>query len=219
MKKINIITTILASTMIITAQLNAADQPSTTDAESKITALQKELANATNEAAKKIVEAMIIRDTEDQNEKIKTTQEGIITTTKQTLKETYDEIKTKIDQEQKNTSYFSQFISGTKKAGEYVRPFLLPFTPWSGGPESDQKKDLARSIIAELEKKKIEQPKKEKYFNTEIKKQQFISGNSIGTLKSAAAVAAILGAASLLDKYTGFFSSTGAIRNSIQSAD
>jgi len=59
MKKINIITTILASTMIITAQLNAADKPSSTDAESNITALQKELADATNEAADNITKEII----------------------------------------------------------------------------------------------------------------------------------------------------------------
>jgi len=219
MKKINIISTILASVMIISAQLNAADQLSPTDAESNITALQKELADATNEAAKEIVKAMLIRDEKDQNKPTKIEQEAIITDIKKTLKETYDTIKAQINQEQKNTSYFSQFISGAKKAGKYV-PYFVPPMGWlTGGPQyTDQEKDLARAIIIELEKKKTTQPEKKEYFNAEIEKQQIISGNPIGTLKIFAAAMTTLGAVSLLHKYTGFLTNRG-VSGSLQSAD
>ncbi len=138
MKAIKQFSLILTLTIIIAMQINATDQPqqskteeiqpSTNIAASKITDLQKKLDNATNQAAKEIVEAMLIRDEKDQIESIKTKQENIIKTTKEKLITTYDTIKKQIDEEQKNTSYFSQFISKAKTLGKYI-PFLLPMPP------------------------------------------------------------------------------------------
>jgi hypothetical protein len=227
MKKINIISTILVSTMIITAQLNAADQPSPTDAESNITALQKELADTTNDAADNITKEIIEKcnvlkkqvdgniSSNDFKVAIQKYDTAILQIEQNYIK-TADEINTKLDKITKETeaqtSYKQKFITGIKNFGSYA---LYPLIYSLSSGYTNQQKALANKVIDKL-KEQLKNKDIAHYLKDEIDKQKIKAGLSSTMTQKALMGLIMLKMLSMDDPFSGVTYTSHSARGPIE---
>jgi len=181
--------------------------------------VRSDLEIATNKAAKQITDATIAKNnirkavidgtmTQEEAAVIIAEQDEAIENIKQGLMKLADQAMAVADKTEEQASYMSQFIGGAKSLGAGI---LAPFK--AGYGYSEQEKNLARAVIAELEalkKSETDQAVIQK-LDDEIYQQQLISGDAMGTRQKLLIGAAMVAAGVAGYALSGYFGGSGVI--------
>jgi len=181
--------------------------------------VRNDLEDATNEAARQITNVTIAKNkirkavvdgtmTQDAAAVMIADYDGAIATIKKDLMEKADQAMAIADETEEQASYMSQFIGGAKSLGAGI---LAPFK--AGYGYSEQEKNLARAVIAELEalkKSETDQAVIQK-LDDEIYQQQLISGDAMGTRQKLLIGAAMVAAGVAGYALSGYFGGSGVI--------
>jgi len=175
--------------------------------------VRNDLEDATNEAARQITNVTIAKNkirkavvdgtmTQDAAAVMIADYDGAIATIKKDLMEKADQAMAIADETEEQASYMSQFIGGAKSLGAGI---LAPFR--AGYGYSEQEKNLARAVIAELEALKKDETDQAviQKLDDEIYQQQLISGDAMGTRQKLLIGAAMVAAGVAGYALSGYF--------------
>src|SRR4030095_9351480 len=177
-------------------------QPEVKEVDAVLDEVRNELEIATNKAAKDITASTIEKNrarkavidgvmTEEAAAVIIEAQDKKIAEIKQDLMKLAEGALAAADETEEQASYMSQFIGGAKSLGAGI---LAPFR--AGYGYSEQEKNLARAVIAELEELKKDETDQAviQKLDDEIYQQQLISGDAMSTRQKLLIGAAMVAA-------------------------
>jgi hypothetical protein len=193
-------------------------QPEVKEVDAVLDEVCSELETATNKAAKEITAGTVAKNharkaaidglmTEEAAAVIIEAEDKKIAEIKQDLMKLAEGALAVADETEEQASYMSQFIGGAKNLGAGI---LAPFR--AGYGYSEQEKNLARAVIAELEvlkKDETDQAVIQK-LDDEIYQQQLISGDAMSTRQKLLIGAAMVAASVAGYVLSGYLGGTGA---------